>query len=93
MKNWRLGNVTGYILVLMVLSGALAQKLETTPRLAVVSAFAPELGALLAETEVEATHVVHGRTFTIGTLQGHEVVLFLSGVSMVNANAGKLSCH
>lgn len=64
---------------------AAAQRLETTPRLAVVSAFAPELEVLLSRTEVEETHVVHGRTFTLGTLAGNDVVLFLSGVSMVNA--------
>ncbi len=82
----------GYFVVILVfvfLSGlgtqGAAQKLEATPRLAVVSAFAPELGALLAQTEVQETHVIHGRTFTLGTLAGNDVVLFLSGVSMVNA--------
>ena len=75
-----------FIFILLAsLTTAAAQKLEATPRLAVVSAFAPELGALLAETDVQETHVVHGRTFTLGRLAGNDVVLFLSGVSMVNA--------
>lgn len=71
--------------VLSALSVVSAQKLEATPRLAIISAFAPELGALLADTEVEETHVLNGRTFTLGKLAGHDVVLFLSGISMVNA--------
>ncbi len=82
----------GYVVVTLVFiffSGlgarGVAQKLEATPRLAVVSAFAPELGALLARTDVQETHVIHGRTFTLGKLAGNDVVLFLSGVSMVNA--------
>ena len=75
------------VVFLAALSGfVLAQaKLDTTPRIAVISAFAPELGVLLGQTEVETTHVVNGRTFTLGTLAGADVVLFLSGVSMVNA--------
>ncbi len=72
-------------ILLASLTTAAAQKLEATPRLAVVSAFAPELEALLAETDVQEKHVVHGRTFTVGKLAGNDVVLFLSGVSMVNA--------
>lgn len=75
-----------FIFILLTsLTTAAAQKLEATPRLAVVSAFAPELEALLVKTDVEETHVIHGRTFTLGKLAGNDVVLFLSGVSMVNA--------
>ncbi len=75
-----------FVFVLLAsLTTAAAQKLDVTPRLAVVSAFAPELGELLAQTDVQETYVVHGRTFTLGRLAGNDVVLFLSGVSMVNA--------
>lgn len=74
-----------FCVLLSLAGGVAAQKLETTPRLAIISAFAPELEALLAQTDITETHVVHGRTFTLGTLEGHEVVLFLSGISMVNA--------
>jgi len=82
------GRWLSYLVITLIfigLGGAAAQKLEATPRLAVVSAFAPELQVLLAETDVEETHIVHGRTFTLGELAGNDVVLFLSGVSMVNA--------
>ena len=78
-----------YVLLLLtglfLANGAAAQKLDTTPRLAVMSAFAPELAALLSQTDVADSFVVNGRTFTTGSLAGNEVVLFLSGVSMVNA--------
>lgn len=73
------------VLAIGMAKTATAQKLDTTPRLAIVSAFAPELQALLAETEDQAPHVINGRTFTLGRLAGNDVVLFLSGISIVNA--------
>jgi len=54
-------------------------------RIAVVSAFAGELEALLAQVEQPRAHVINGKTFTTGTLAGKPVVLFLSGVSIINA--------
>ncbi len=56
-----------------------------TPRIAVMSAFEPELVALRAASTVTGTRVVNGRTHYLGTLAGHDVVLLLSGFSMVNA--------
>lgn len=56
-----------------------------TPRIAVMSAFEPELVALRAATTITGTRVINGRTHYIGTLAGHDVVLLLSGFSMVNA--------
>ncbi|MET3664819.1 5'-methylthioadenosine/S-adenosylhomocysteine nucleosidase [Caulobacter sp. 1776] len=69
----------------LVVSPALAQKLDETPRVAVISAFPPEIGALNAATREPKTFDVHGVTFTTGQLEGKPVVVFLSGVSMVNA--------
>ena len=66
-------------------SAAAQQHLDETPRLAVVGAFAPELEALLARTEVERTVEHNGVTFSLGKLAGRDVVVFASGVSMVNA--------
>lgn len=60
-------------------------RLDTVPRIAVVSAFAPELALLRARLADPVAHRVHGVEFTTGTLQGHPVVLFLSGISMTNA--------
>ena len=55
------------------------------PRIAVMSAFDAELTALRAATRVTGSRVVNGRTHYLGTLAGHDVVLLLSGFSMVNA--------
>lgn len=73
------------LLALLAPLPASAQKLDTTPRIAVMSAFPPELSALKEATDIAGTHQVNGVTFTTGTLEDRPVVLFLSGVSMVNA--------
>src|SRR5688500_11626198 len=58
---------------------------DTQPRIAVGSAFAPELTALLTAAEVERKVSANGAEFTLAKFAGDDVVLFLSGVSMVNA--------
>ena len=58
---------------------------DGTPRIAVVSAFAPELEILKGELQDRSARSANGVDFTTGTLQGHKVVLFLSGISVVNA--------
>lgn len=72
------------VLALIALPAA-AQKLDTTPRIAVMSAFPPEIVALRAATADAQAVQVNGVTFTTGMLEGQPVVLFLSGVSIVNA--------
>lgn len=80
----RLVTLTLLVLALVPLRVA-AQPLDATPRIAVVSAFAPELKAILQRTEVERTESVNGVAFSLGRLSGKPVVVFASGVSMVNA--------
>lgn len=58
---------------------------DGTARIAVVSAFAPELEILKSELRDRSEHSANGVTFTTGSLEGHGVVLFLSGISVVNA--------
>ncbi|HZZ32031.1 MAG TPA: 5'-methylthioadenosine/S-adenosylhomocysteine nucleosidase [Phenylobacterium sp.] len=58
---------------------------DPTPRTAVITAFAPEIAVLDAAMTHKHRVVVSGTTFTTGVLEGRPVVLFLSGVSMVNA--------
>ena len=58
---------------------------DETPRIAIISAFAPELAILKSDLEDASVVSVNGVTFSTGTLEGHEVVLFLSGISVVNA--------
>ncbi|WP_443082705.1 5'-methylthioadenosine/S-adenosylhomocysteine nucleosidase [Variovorax sp. Root318D1] len=65
--------------------GSLSARLDDTPRIAVISAFQPELTLLLNRIQAPAKHSVNGVEFTTGTLEGKPVVLFLSGISMTNA--------
>ena len=60
-------------------------RVDTVPRMAILSAFAPELDLLRARVQGARTHVIQGVEFTTGTLEGKPVVLALSGISMVNA--------
>ena len=58
---------------------------DDTGRTAVVSAFAPEMSVLRDELEGARVHPVNGVEFVAGRLEGRDVVLFLSGISVVNA--------
>jgi adenosylhomocysteine nucleosidase len=58
---------------------------DPLPRVAVMSALESEWALLRAAMTVTGTRVVNGRTHYVGRLAGQEVVLLLSGVSMVNA--------
>ena len=60
-------------------------KLDTTPRIAVMSAFYDENVKVLEEAEIERTIPIAGTNYHIGKLMGNDVVVFLSGVSMINA--------
>lgn len=87
-RGWRLGLSLLGILILIAcqrLPSPAVQRSDTTPRLAIVSAFEPELKQILAKIKVSQRYEINGRTFTTGQLGGREVLLFLSGVSMVNA--------
>ncbi|MFC3676083.1 5'-methylthioadenosine/S-adenosylhomocysteine nucleosidase [Ferrovibrio xuzhouensis] len=75
------------ILLLLALPAAAtaADRLDPAPRIAVMSAFAPEWQVLKAATSDRKSHSVNGIDFVTGRLAGRNVVLFLSGISMVNA--------
>ena len=59
---------------------------DSTPRLAVLSAFEPELDQLRQATKIQHVRVINGRSYYLGRLSGQNVVLLLSGYSMVNAS-------
>src|SRR5215216_1864838 len=86
-----LRNVSIACLTALLLLGALsigtsaADLLDQKPRTAIVSAFEPEWAILRSEVQEPAEHMINGRSFITGKLAGKDVVLFLSGVSMVNA--------
>lgn len=76
------------VAVLAVIFGATAnaaETLDTTSRTAVISAFEPEWIALQGMLQDRREYLVNGTSFTTGTIEGKPVVLFLSGISMVNA--------
>jgi adenosylhomocysteine nucleosidase len=58
---------------------------DTIPRIAIISAFDAELSKLRDSAELTSHTVVNGRTLWLGRLKGHNVVLLLSGYSIVNA--------
>ena len=62
-----------------------AETLDSTPRIAVMSAFAPEWVALQEVLTGRKDYTVNGTVFATGKIEGKAVVLFLTGVSMVNA--------
>ena len=82
--------IAGLAAILLLASGT-AESMEAqdfrdaTPRIAVVSAFAPELEMLKGKLRDRSEHSANGVDFATGTLEGHEVVLFLSGISVVSA--------
>ena len=71
--------------LLAVTTAHAAPARDDTPRTAVITAFAPEIVALEAAMTDKHEVILSGATFTTGNLEGKPVVLFLSGVSMVNA--------
>src|SRR6185437_14154179 len=92
LTGYSAGTMRFVIALLCVLSSALAatplqaaDRLDPTPRVAVISAFEPEWKVLKADIEGAKSTSVNGVEFVTGKLGGRNVVLFLSGVSMVNA--------
>ncbi|MGB6008877.1 5'-methylthioadenosine/S-adenosylhomocysteine nucleosidase [Castellaniella sp.] len=65
--------------------GATAGRLDDTPRMAIMSAFAPELALLRERLRQPRQFTADGVDFTTGVLEEQPVVLLLSGISMVNA--------
>ncbi|MEO1323217.1 MAG: 5'-methylthioadenosine/S-adenosylhomocysteine nucleosidase [Pseudomonadota bacterium] len=59
--------------------------LDETPRLAVLAAYAPEIEALLPNLTDTVEYQVNGVEFYAGQMEGVDVVVFLTGISLVNA--------
>lgn len=76
----------GLVLALQFLIAGCASFPGDTPRIAVMSAFPAELALLQTKVKDARRESINGVDFTTGTLQGKPVVLFLSGISMVNAS-------
>jgi adenosylhomocysteine nucleosidase len=72
-------------LLIVCVQPVCADRLDVTPRIAVISAYEPEWKVLKADLAEAKSQSVNGVEFVTGLLAGRPVVLFLSGVSMVNA--------
>lgn len=80
-----IGSVVCLLLALVAPPLGAADRLDGVPRVAVMSAFEPEWKVLKASLGEAKSHSVNGVEFITGTLSGRKVVLFLSGISLVNA--------
>lgn len=67
------------------LAGAAGGGHDCVRRTLVLSAMPVELDPLFAKTKVDKTVTAAGHDFVVGTLQGHQVVLSLTGIGPVNA--------
>lgn len=88
MRIWsKAGALIGACLMLAGATAAASARAAREPlhRTAIVSAFQPEWLALKAMTQAPEEHVIAGTVFVTGSIAGKPVVLFLSGISMVNA--------
>jgi len=59
--------------------------IDTIPRTAIATAYEPEFSVLLPALQQPVEHKVHGVSYWTGQLGGQPVVLFKTGVSIVNA--------
>jgi adenosylhomocysteine nucleosidase len=60
-------------------------RLDPTPRIAIATAYEPEIEALAPFLRGARSYQIDGVTFHTGTLEGRPVILFMTGVSLVNA--------
>lgn len=63
----------------------LSHKIDCTARIAVICAFQPEIPELLKALKEPQQYLIHRSTFYTGKIGDKNVLLFLSGMSMVNA--------
>ena len=86
--TWRCAALCGALALVLGATAAPAAecpRTDATPRTAVLSAFPPEWRALQALVQEGATCQINGLDFVTGRIEGQDVVLSMSGISMVNA--------
>jgi adenosylhomocysteine nucleosidase len=75
-------------LALLLPAAAEPLKLDATPRIAIVGAYADELAnsrEAIDGEQIEATHVINGIRFDLGTAYGQPVLFFYTNTSTINA--------
>lgn len=58
---------------------------DSKKRIAIISAFGPELEKLKSVARIEEERIINGKSYTFCEIEGRRAILFLSGISMVNA--------
>jgi len=74
------------VLTVLVTSAAAHEQHDEVPRIAIVSAFAPEHALLRTDIEDAVVYRENGVEFTTGSLEGQDLLLFLSGIGVVKAS-------
>ncbi|MBW1616096.1 MAG: 5'-methylthioadenosine/S-adenosylhomocysteine nucleosidase [Deltaproteobacteria bacterium] len=82
----KLLKATIFIILIFNAGFAMAKEPDNIPRIALASAFEPEINIFLREMKEPKKTVINGKTFITGKLVGKDVVLFLSGISIINAS-------
>jgi adenosylhomocysteine nucleosidase len=78
--------VLGFLLVLAIGPYAcFATSTDDIHRTAIISAYEPEWLALQNSLEGREEYLINGTVFVTGAIEHKPVVMFLSGISMVNA--------
>jgi adenosylhomocysteine nucleosidase len=77
--------VVALIFIFAIANSWAAQLLDATPRVAVISAYEPEWVELQKMIQERKDYIQNGTRFVTGKIEKKPVLLFLCGVSMVNA--------
>ena len=82
--------LTGIVFTLVIIGVVFANGEIDSPavmeeRVAIISAYGPEVVKLKSVAKIEAEVIINGRSFTLCDIAGKKAVIFLSGISMVNA--------
>jgi adenosylhomocysteine nucleosidase len=77
--------VTVFILSGLFANGEIESPKAMEERVAIISAYGPEVVKLKSVAKIEAEVIINGRSFTLCEVGGKKAVIFMSGISMVNA--------
>lgn len=93
MRRMRFGRVVGVACAVVCLVaptfGARADGIDPcAPRLLILSAFPGELDPILSRASVTDSIELDGRAFYVGSLEGNDVIMAMTGIGMNNADTG-----
>lgn len=82
--------LTALAMALVILVGLYANGEIDAPeameeRVAIISAYGPEVVKLKSVAKIEAEVIINGRSFILCEIAGKKALMFMSGISMVNA--------